>query len=58
MYVDDTKLAGKEQNINPIWKMLVVDVDLGEEENESLGEMSTVCSKIVLKCLYLIFCGL
>ena len=55
VYVDDTKLAGKEQNINPIWKMLVVDVDLGEEENESLGEMSTACSKIVLKFLFWYF---
>ena len=24
-----------------------------EEENESVGELSTVCSQIVLKCLYL-----
>ena len=28
--MDDTKLAGKKQNINPTWKILVKDVDLGE----------------------------
>ena len=30
MYVDDIKLAGKKQNINPTWKILKKDVDLGE----------------------------
>ena len=30
MYVDDIKLAGKKQNINPTWKILMKDVDLGE----------------------------
>ena len=30
MYVDDIKLAGKNHNINPMWKILVKDVDLGE----------------------------
>ena len=29
-YVDDIKLAGKEQNLNPIWKILMKDIDLGE----------------------------
>ena len=28
--VDDIKLAGKKQNIDPIWKILVKEVDLGE----------------------------
>ena len=28
--VDDIKLAGKEQNINPMWKVLNREVDLGE----------------------------
>ena len=28
--VDDTKLAGKKQNINPRWKVLNKEVDLGE----------------------------
>ena len=30
MYVDDIKLAGKKQNIYPMWKILVKDVDLRE----------------------------
>ena len=29
MYVDDIKLAGRKQNINPMWKVLN-EVDLGE----------------------------
>ena len=29
MYVDDIKLAGKKQKINPMWKVLK-EVDLGE----------------------------
>ena len=28
--VDDIKLAGKKQNINPVWKLLIKEVDLGE----------------------------
>ena len=30
VYVDDIKLAGKKQNIDPMWKLLNKDVDLGE----------------------------
>ena len=30
MYVDDIKLAGKKQNIDPMWKVLYKEVDLGE----------------------------
>ena len=30
VYVDDTKLAGKKQNIDPMWKVLNKEVDLGE----------------------------
>ena len=30
VYVDDTKLAGKKQNIDPMWKVLMENVDLGE----------------------------
>ena len=30
VYVDGTKLAGKKQNINPTWKVLNKEVDLGE----------------------------
>ena len=30
MYVDDIKLAGRKQSINPMWKVLNKEVDLGE----------------------------
>ena len=30
VYVDDLKLAGKKQDIDPIWKVLNKEVDLGE----------------------------
>ena len=30
VYVDDIKLAGKKQSINPMWKLLNKEVDLGE----------------------------
>ena len=30
VYVDDLKLAGKKQNIDPMWKVLNKEVDLGE----------------------------
>ena len=30
VYVDDIKLAGKKQNINPMWKVLNKEVDFGE----------------------------
>ena len=30
MYVDDIKLASKRENIEPTWKILMEDVDLGE----------------------------
>ena len=30
VYVDDIKLAGKKQNINPMWKVLNKEVELGE----------------------------
>ena len=30
VYVDDFKVAGMKQNIDPMWKMLVKEVDLGE----------------------------
>ena len=30
MYVDDIKLAGKKQNIIPMWKVLNKEADLGE----------------------------
>ena len=30
VYVDDIKLAGKKQNIDPMWQVLNEEVDLGE----------------------------
>ena len=30
VYVDDIKLAGKKQNLAPMWKVLNKEVDLGE----------------------------
>ena len=30
VYVDDTKLARKKHNIDPMWKVLNKEVDLGE----------------------------
>ena len=30
VYVDDIKLAGEKQNIDPIWKVLMKQADLGE----------------------------
>ena len=30
VYVDDTKFAGKKQNIDPMWKVLSKEVDFGE----------------------------
>ena len=30
MYVDDIKLAGKKHNLDPMWKVLNKEVDLGE----------------------------
>ena len=41
VYVDDIKLAGKKQNINPMWKVLNKEVDLGQPtsflDHENLG---------------------
>ena len=41
MYVDDIKLAGKKHNIDPMWKVLSKEVDLGEStfflDHENLG---------------------
>ena len=30
MYVDDIKLGGKKQNLDPMWNVLHKEVDLGE----------------------------
>ena len=45
MYVDDIKLAGKKQNLDPMWKVLNTEVDLGEPtsflDHENPGLHST-----------------
>ena len=33
VYVDDIKLAGTKQNINPMWKLLNKEVDSGEPKS-------------------------
>ena len=47
MYVDDFKLAGKKQNIVPMWKVLNKQVDLGEPtsffDHEILGCTQRQC---------------
>ena len=47
MYVDDIKLAGEKQNIDPMWKVLNKEVDLGEPtsflDHEYLGCTQRQC---------------
>ena len=38
VYVDDIKLAGKKQNLYPMWKLLKKEVDLGEPKSCSNRE--------------------
>ena len=44
VYVDDKKLAGKKQNINPTWKFLMKDVDL-EEPTSLLDHVYLGCTQ-------------
>ena len=47
VYVDDIKLAGKKQNLDPMWKPLNKEVDLGEPtsflDHENLGCTQRQC---------------
>ena len=43
VYVDDRKLAGKKQNIDPMWKVLK-EVDLGEPTS-FLDPVHLVCTR-------------
>ena len=47
VYVDDIKLAEKKQNLNPMWKLLNKEVDLGEPtsflDHEDLGCTQRQC---------------
>ena len=49
VYVDDIKLVGKKQNINPMWKVLNKEIDLGEPtsflDHENLGWTQRQCEK-------------
>ena len=44
VYADDTKLAGKKQNIGPTWKFLMKDVHLGEPAS-FLDHVSLGCTQ-------------
>ena len=47
VYVDDKKLDGKRQNLDPMWKLLNKEVDLGEptsfQDHENLGCSQRQC---------------
>ena len=47
MSVDDLKLAGKKQNLDPMWNVLNKEVDLGEPtsflDHENLGCTQRQC---------------
>ena len=50
----DCELANKTtQQLYKVATPCMDDHQFNEEENESVGELSTVCSQVVLKCLYL-----
>ena len=44
MYVDDIKLAGKKRNLDPMWKVLNKEVDLGEPTS-FLDHVSLGCTQ-------------
>ena len=44
MYVDDIKLAGKKHNLDPMWKVLNKEVDLGEPTS-FLDHVYLVCTQ-------------
>ena len=44
VYVDDIKLAGKKQNVDPMWKVLNKEVDLGEPTS-FLDHVSLGCTQ-------------
>ena len=47
VYVDDQKMAGKKQNLDPMWKLLNKEVDVGEPtyslDHEDLGCTQRQC---------------
>ena len=44
VYVDDIKLAGQKQHVNPMWKVLNKEVDLGEPTS-FLDHVYLVCTE-------------
>ena len=44
VYVDDIKLAGKKENLDPMWKLLNKEVDLGEPTS-FLGHVYLGCTQ-------------
>ena len=44
VYVDDIKMAGKKQNLAPMWKKLVKDVDI-EEPTSFLDHVYLGCTQ-------------
>ena len=44
LYVDDIKLAGKKQNLDPMWKVFNKEVDLGEPTS-FLDHVSLGCTQ-------------
>ena len=54
VYVDDIKLAGEKQNLDPMWKVLNKEVDLGEptsfldHENEGCTQRQCEISKDIV----------
>ena len=44
VYVDDIKLAGKKQNLDPMWILLNKEVDLGEPTS-FLDHVFLVCTQ-------------
>ena len=52
VYVDDIKLAGKKHNIDPMWKVLNKEVDLGEPtsflDHVYLGRTQRQCETKIL----------
>ena len=44
-YVDVIKLAGKKQNINPMWKLLNKEVDLREPTTSFLDHVYLACTQ-------------
>ena len=49
VYVDDIKLAGKKQYINPTWKIQMKDFDLGEPTSfleKRMSDQQGYCGKL------------